>query len=452
MVPFLRARAGRRASGFTLLELSIVLTIIAVMLGGAVAMFTAYSAKTTREDTDQRMRIVENALLNYRRANNRIPCPADITLATSVANFGIEAATAGTCTGGTPAANFSSGNSVAGGVPTKTLQLPDEYAFDSWGRRIMYAVDKRFTANNGFIVNGISALGSLQASSLENTQWPFASNQWQLISTAHAASSASASFMGTDTSTQGSWVGVYGDDGYSISQEQSNLPSYVTLGFLNKFDYVWSASTADVRALQKGLDHNDRIAAVWFESGGSFSITMNFTDGKTHKVTLYAMDWPLQGRGQRMDVYNADTNDLLDSQTLTTGTDFVNGIYLSWSVEGNIKFLITRLTGNNAIVNGIFFSTINRSPVSPVYILYSAGENGHGAYPRNGGNGRINTDITNADELENCDCTSAGVSGAFNGAYVTKPYSQSSSDQRDTFDDIVHFKERKDLLGWSEQP
>src|SRR5207237_6768383 len=34
---------------------------------------------------------------------------------------------------------------VAGVIPTKSLNLPDEYAFDEWGRRITYLVDPRAT-------------------------------------------------------------------------------------------------------------------------------------------------------------------------------------------------------------------------------------------------------------------------------------------------------------------
>ena len=35
-------------------------------------------------------------------------------------------------------------------VPTKTLALPDDDAFDGWGRRMMYAVAAPFTASGAF--------------------------------------------------------------------------------------------------------------------------------------------------------------------------------------------------------------------------------------------------------------------------------------------------------------
>lgn len=139
-----------RLTGFTLLEMSIVLVIIAIVVGAGLATFMASLKARQLQETQTKMVAIQKALYDYRIANNRIPCPANITLAITAQYFGIEGATPGTCTGGNPAANFSNGNNVEGMVPTKTLMLPDDYAFDGWGRRIMYAVDKRFTATNAF--------------------------------------------------------------------------------------------------------------------------------------------------------------------------------------------------------------------------------------------------------------------------------------------------------------
>src|SRR5690242_8346084 len=81
--------------------------------------------------------------------NGRRPCPADGQYAINNANFGVEAATPGTCTGSTPAAPFGpdAGTSyvVGGTIPTKTLNISDDYAFDGWGRRMTYVVDTRAT-------------------------------------------------------------------------------------------------------------------------------------------------------------------------------------------------------------------------------------------------------------------------------------------------------------------
>ncbi len=100
-----------------------------------------------KEKTLDKMDVIEDALIGFKAAYQRLPCPADGSLAFDDANFGLEAQNNGECTGGTPAANFSDGltDVVAGVVPTKALQLPDEYMLDAFGRRFTYVVDKRAT-------------------------------------------------------------------------------------------------------------------------------------------------------------------------------------------------------------------------------------------------------------------------------------------------------------------
>ena len=142
--------------GFTLLEMSIVLVIISIVSIGLVEIFAASIQKAQLKQTVAKMESIQKTLYEYRLAFNRLPCPADATIAINVVNFGIEAANPGSCTGGIPAANFlqSPGGTAQdareGMVPTKTLGLPDDYAFDGWGRRFMYAVSKDITQNGAF--------------------------------------------------------------------------------------------------------------------------------------------------------------------------------------------------------------------------------------------------------------------------------------------------------------
>jgi len=97
--------------------------------------------------------------------HGRRPCPAQGSYQIGQANFGLEAANPGSCTGGTPAAPMGpdSGTSevVAGTIPTRSLGLPDDYAFDEWGRRYTYVVDKRATARGTCIsLEGITPTNS----------------------------------------------------------------------------------------------------------------------------------------------------------------------------------------------------------------------------------------------------------------------------------------------------
>lgn len=144
--------------GFTLLEMSIVLVIIALVTGMAMSSSISIIAQARISATQQKMKAIEDALLEYRIANDRLPCPGDNTLATTNANFGLEASNPGTCTGGSPiAANYSAAGTTntpataaEGALPVLTLGLPADFMFDGWGNRFRYAVDVGYTAYGAF--------------------------------------------------------------------------------------------------------------------------------------------------------------------------------------------------------------------------------------------------------------------------------------------------------------
>ncbi len=135
-------------SGFTLIELSVVLAIIGVILYGSMSLLVVSIQSSQVNTTVATMDAIENALLNFRVAFGRIPCPADLTLSASNANYGVEAANTGSCTGGTPAANFIAASGTAeGGVPTRALRLPDSYMYDGWGHKLRYAMNPNYSVS-----------------------------------------------------------------------------------------------------------------------------------------------------------------------------------------------------------------------------------------------------------------------------------------------------------------
>lgn len=249
------------AYGFSLLEISIVLIIIAVIMGSGMIMLTA-SVKTHQADeTIRKMQVIQKALLEYRRAFNKLPCPSDIALVISNAEFGVAAGKNSlddnTCYEASPVAPFTNGEQAGGGVPVKTLALPDEYAFDGWGRRFAYAVDGYLTARNAF-----------------------------------------DTYASTDSTTR---------------------------------------------------------------------LTINNGDG-TAKTT-YA-----------------------------------------------------------------------------IYVLISHGENGHGAFPRNGGSTRVNMGSTNTSEQQNCDCNASATYTGMDSIYVQTPHVINPTTVEDSFDDFVVYATRSELL------
>jgi hypothetical protein len=169
------------------------------------------------------------------------------------------------------------------------------------------------------------------------------------------ASASSASFVGTNTTTQGAWHGVYGADGYDINSDTSpsnpKVPSYASLSITGTQSYVWTNLATDPRALQNAAN-NGSIASAWY-SAGTMSFSLNLTDGNVHKVTLYAADFDNHGRSEQIQIVDAATGAVLSTQTISA---FQNGEYLSWNVSGNVVIKVTNLNPNaNAVVSGLFF-------------------------------------------------------------------------------------------------
>jgi hypothetical protein len=177
----------------------------------------------------------------------------------------------------------------------------------------------------------------------------------------HCASSptgsASATFIKTDTTTQGTWKGAYGADGVMINSDINAPPSYARVTFANNYSYAWAPSTTDPRALQKGSG-SDRIASTWYTPanavGSTYSIDMNLTDGAAHQVALYALDWDNYGpRSETIEVRDFTTGRLLDIRPIT---NFVGGQYLVWTLKGHVVFnVINNKSGANGVLSGVFF-------------------------------------------------------------------------------------------------
>ncbi len=149
---------SKHPCGFTLIELAIVVIVLGVMLGIGLKLATNNTTATAYQNVNSQLDEIEDALYSFRETNNRLPCPADQTLAMTSGSFGVEATTPGTCTNG----NILTYPSVtpthkAGAVPVRALGLPDSMAIDPWGRKLMYAVKLDATATNAFITNPITS-------------------------------------------------------------------------------------------------------------------------------------------------------------------------------------------------------------------------------------------------------------------------------------------------------
>ena len=175
---------------------------------------------------------------------------------------------------------------------------------------------------------------------------------------------SSVTFVRSDTSTQGNWVSLYGGQGYVVVGGTANLPSFASVVTSGQSDYTWAASTTDPRApLTSSAAGAGRTAACWY-TYGTLTVDVNLTDGVTHQVALYALDWDSgNGRTERMDVVDPANGSVLDSRTVSS---FTGGQYLVYNVTGHVQFRITGVAGVNAVLSGLFFGGTPLPPTPTV--------------------------------------------------------------------------------------
>jgi len=119
--------APRKSSGFTLVEMAMVLMIIGLLLGGLVPTISAQMETQRIGETRRQMSEIKNALTGFAIINGVFPCPADGTIATGESGAGIKVS------------DCSSG--ASGVLPWATLGVSET---DAWGRRFTYRVTPAF--------------------------------------------------------------------------------------------------------------------------------------------------------------------------------------------------------------------------------------------------------------------------------------------------------------------
>lgn len=147
-MPVIRSIRPRRfarlaaARGFTLAELAIVVTIVALLLGGLTLTLSAQTQLRRVEDTQRILEVAKEAVIGFAMTRGRFPCPADPTIATGALNSGIERA------------NCTAAADRYGSLPWVTLGVPET---DAWGRRLSYRVSSDFADANNITVGPVSA-------------------------------------------------------------------------------------------------------------------------------------------------------------------------------------------------------------------------------------------------------------------------------------------------------
>lgn len=173
---------------------------------------------------------------------------------------------------------------------------------------------------------------------------------------------AAATLSAADTTTQGTWTGTYGSDGYDVIDGDSSLPSYVTMdtgGSVAEYNYSWITGN---QTLQISPGSSTRVAAVEYSNSGSFSVNLDFTDGNAHQVALYLLDPDSQGRAETVQVADADSGALLSSTNVAA---FSGGKYLVYDLSGDVTVNILNDPGSlNCVLSSVFFDPAGNGSVT----------------------------------------------------------------------------------------
>jgi hypothetical protein len=177
--------------------------------------------------------------------------------------------------------------------------------------------------------------------------------------------------VGINATTGGAWTGGFGSQGAQIAGDGSTLPSYAAFSTNSPTPNVWapaSASNNDNRDLQTLENPSQTIAADWY--GSTFNVTLNLTDGQTHQVALYVLDWEGKGRAENITLLNASTSAFLasanayqfyESLTGQGGSPSSPPKYIVFNVSGNVTFRFTDIVGNGpagAVLSGLFLDPV----------------------------------------------------------------------------------------------
>src|SRR5262249_55914087 len=143
----------------------------------------------------------------------------------------------------------------------------------------------------------------------------------------------------------------------------SVAPSYATVTPAGNLSCTWAASTTVPQALvaAPGTNPANRIAATWY-ANTSFTLNVNVTDGNSHSIELYVLDYDHKNRGEQIQLTDAISHAVLDTETVSNFTD---GVYLSWTISGNVLITFTRKAGDNAVVSGLLFDPVGSPPPPP---------------------------------------------------------------------------------------
>jgi len=157
---FKLAARKTRQSGFSLVEIALVLVIAGLALGAGLALLNSRLAQSKIDNTRVKTEAVRVALVNYVAQNFRMPCPADPLIIRGAANYNRAIPDTGAACTASAGLITNVGNAAPlgvsrGTVPCTTLGLPEDTCIDGWGVRLTYFVQNSAVVLTRATVSGM---------------------------------------------------------------------------------------------------------------------------------------------------------------------------------------------------------------------------------------------------------------------------------------------------------
>ena len=178
--------------GFSLVELTIVLVIVALLSSGLMFGLSAQRDAAANQDVQRQLDNTKEALLGFAMTNGRLPCPANPTLVSTSIGAGLE--------------NCAAQPTGHGVLPWATLGLPET---DPWGQRLTYFASTKFTSN--------VVAGALCAFTMETGVAPDNAGTANVKLTSASGSNIASDLAAVIVSHGAQGVGGYTTDGTKIA-------------------------------------------------------------------------------------------------------------------------------------------------------------------------------------------------------------------------------------------
>jgi hypothetical protein len=157
----------KNIKAYSLVELSITLTILAVLLAGSVSIFVKKNDSDSMKITIERIAKIEQAIKDYVDIYGFIPCPAQGNALETSINFG-DSQSSAAYSSTTFSCTTNLTNNV-GMVPVRNLGLEDKYAYDGWNRKFTFKVATGLGSATDF-TNNVNFTGDIRISDLNGVE------------------------------------------------------------------------------------------------------------------------------------------------------------------------------------------------------------------------------------------------------------------------------------------